>query len=283
MRSAAPIVLLYLCALFVPRPAASQTDSPLAAASALTPRPIESSQEQRVLPTRHEVGASYSYFHFDGDFDAWHIGSAWFERKNAAAALIARVNIANRFDESAIQFEADAYPLLSRSVYGYLNLGYSPSSSSFPEWRLGGELWVNLPEAWESSAGFRYLVFEANEIPLLTGTIGKYYGNYWTSLRPFIAFDDGEVSWSLALFTRRYFVDADNYLGLIAAYGDGFGPSVIQQELDRLSDFQLQLGGKHPLGTRTHWQWSISYEFEELSFDRSRNRIGFTIALERLL
>ncbi len=233
-------------------------------------------------PARYRFGAGYGFFYFDQDFDPWHLGEVSVERKDNTAALIGRVNYAYRFEESAVQFEADAYPFLSRNVYGYLNFGYSPSSS-FPKWRFGADLWANLPGAWETSVGLRYLYFPDNEIPMLTGSFGKYYGNYWTSLRPFVVFDDSDISWSLGLVTRRYYIDADNYVGLLASYGDAPDPNISDAELDRVSNFLLEVGGKHPLSLQVSWAWALSYQWEELSGRGNRNRIGFRLAFERRL
>ncbi|UCF19620.1 MAG: YaiO family outer membrane beta-barrel protein [Gemmatimonadota bacterium] len=233
-----------------------------------------------VRSARYRFGAGYGFFYFDQDFDPWHLGEVSVERKDNTAALIARLNYAYRFDESAVQVEGDAYPFLTRNVYGYLNVGYSPSSS-FPKLRLGADLWANLPGAWEISGGVRYLRFPDEQFPMLTGSLGRYYGDYWTSLRPFLVFDDSEVSWSLGVVTRRYYVDADNYFGLLASYGDAPDPNISDEELDRVGNFLLEFAGKHPLSPMVSWAWVLSYQWEELSGRGNRNRVGFRVAFER--
>lgn len=232
-------------------------------------------------PPPNRLTASYSYFDFDTDFDSWHLLSAWYERRGSSGSLIGRVNYANRFDRSAVQFELESWPIFSRRFYAYLNAGYSPSSS-YPEWRFGGELYGNIPGAWEASAGFRLLVFDEEDVPMLAGSLGKYYGNYWTSLRPFLVFEDGgDLSLTLVLVTRRYFIDADNYLSALVSYGRGPNQGVSAAELDRLDDVKLELGGKHPLGRDLSWSWTASFEREELSGDRVRNRFGLGAGFEQ--
>ncbi len=230
--------------------------------------------------SEYRVDAAYQFYYFDNNLDPWHYVSAWVERREPKYSLIGRVNYANRFGTDAVQFEADAYPLFSRTLYGYFNIGYSPSETSFPEWRLGGELYANLPGAWEASGGFRYLRFAITEVSMLSGSVGKYYGNYWTSLRPTAAFDDGEVSYSLLLITRRYFADADNFVSGLIVYGNAPDERISAVELDRLSNFQVSIGGKHPIGPALSWLWSLSVQREELRESRFRNRIGFAFGFE---
>ncbi len=117
---------------------------------------------------------------------------------------------------------------------------------------------------------------------MLAGSLGKYYGNYWTSLRPYLVFeDDGGLNLTLVLVTRRYFIDADNYVSALIAYGRGPSESVSAAELDRLDDVKLEIGGKHPLGTTISWSWTASFEREELTGDRARVRFGLGLGFER--
>lgn len=231
-------------------------------------------------PSEYRVDAAYQFYYFDNDLDPWHYVSAWVERRERNYSLLGRVNYAHRFNTSAVQFELDAYPLFSPKYYAYFNIGYSSSETSFPEWRLGGELYANLPGAWEASGGFRYLTFATAEVRMLSGSVGKYYGNYWTSLRPTAAFDDGEVSYSLLLITRRYFADADNFVGGLIVYGNAPDERISAVELDRLSNFQISISGKHPMGPALSWLWGLSFQREELRESRFRNRIGFAFGFE---
>jgi len=231
-------------------------------------------------PSEYRIDAAYQFYYFDNDLDPWHYVSAWLEKREPKYSLIGRVNYAYRFNTDAVQFEADAYPMFSRTLYGYFNVGYSPSDISFPRWRLAGELYANLPSAWEASAGFRYMTFTTTKVSMLSGSVGKYYGNYWTSLRPTAAFDDGDVSWSLLLVTRRYFADADNYVGGLIVYGDAPDERTTEIELERLGSFQVSIGGKHPIASALSWQWGLSFQREELRESRFRSRIGFALGFE---
>lgn len=230
----------------------------------------------------YKLAATYAVHLFDGDLDPWHVGSVWGERKTTAAALIGRVNFAHWFEQSDVQFEAEGYPFISRVLYGYLNLGFSPTSESFPEWRLGAEAFVNLPDAWEASAGARHLAFGSQEVTLLTGSLGRYYSAYWTSVRPYLAFDGaGDPSWTVMAVTRRYLADPANYLSFLIAYGDAPSQAINETEVDRDSDFKVELEIRLPVEAGLTGGGALFYEREELPFDRSRSRLGVRLVFER--
>lgn len=259
----------------------SRLGAQLPLAATLPPASTHAMAQRAHRQPQTRVTATYSYYDFDVDFDPWHLLSAWYERRGGSGSLIGRINYAYRFNESAVQFEAESWPIFSRRYYAYLNAGYSPSSS-FPEWRFGGELYANIPGAWEASGGFRLLLFDGEEVPMLAGSLGKYYGNYWTSLRPFLVFEDGgDLSLTLVLVTRRYFIDADNYISFLVANGEGPSEGVTDAELDRRDNIQLELGGEHPLGSSASWSWTASFERTELPVDRVRYRFGIGLGIER--
>lgn len=277
------LLYLGLAVVVLGGPSRLSAQSPLIAHQPSTPSARSLLSEPRLADRSpsNRLTATYAFYDFDVDFDPWHLVSAWYERKGGSGSLIGRINYANRFDESAVQFEAESWPIFSRRFYAYLNAGYSPSSS-FPEWRFGGELYGNIPGAWEASGGFRLLLFDDEQVPMLAGSLGKYYGNYWTSLRPFLVFEDGgELSLTLVVVTRRYFVDADNYISFLVAYGDGPSEGVTDAELNRLDNLQLEFGGKHPVGSGASWSWTASYERTELPGERVRNRFGIGVGIER--
>lgn len=138
-----------------------------------------------------KMSLRYRYDHFDRgkrNYGPWHMFSFDLSKKMKWGSIIARTNYANRsFGSSAksgTQFELDLYPRITKGFYAYLNGGYS-SSSIFPKYRFGGELYKSLPFSFEISAGIRYLDFLSTQVYIYTGYLGKYYKNYWFSFRPF--------------------------------------------------------------------------------------------------
>jgi YaiO family outer membrane protein len=65
----------------------------------------------------------------------------------------------------------------------------------------------------------RYLDFSESGVDIYTATFGKYFGNYWLSLRSYVTPDPEGTSVSGYLTGRRYFSDAENYIGLRIGFG----------------------------------------------------------------
>lgn len=225
------------------------------------------------------AGADFSYVSFSGTTDPWTLGSVSVSRRTPAGSIIARVNYANRFATDGVQVEADAYPRLNEKVYLYLNAGYS-SATVFPEWRLGGEAFTSLPNAWEASAGFRQLHFGGAPVTLFTGAIGKYIGNYWFSLRPYVRSKDGGLSASAGLTARRYFADGDHWVGVATSYGSSPTDRITPDAVGRTDAFSASLNGSTGLTSRLLATWTLGYDSEELSPGNTRTSTTLSAGLK---
>jgi YaiO family outer membrane protein len=169
---------------------------------------------------KNNIRATYTLDLFDPDFSRrpWQIASLAYGRKTKLGTVIARLNLAERFGESGLQGEVDAYPRINENNYCYLNYGYS-SSGVFPRNRAGLEWYHNFPKAFEGSVGMRLLDFRGSTVGIYTFTVGKYAGNYWISLRSFFTPGSDGTSVSGLIQVRRYFADPENYFGLRLGYG----------------------------------------------------------------
>ena len=203
---------------------------------------------QRADSARDKIGISYDYIYFDRQFkDPWQLASLEYSRATPLGSVIGWVNCANRFQENGVQFEAEAYPHLSHTFYGYLDLGYSPNRGVFPGWRGGASLYANLPHATEADIGFRYLYFSGPTV-LYTLSLGKYYRSWWFNARCWIVPGQGGASQSVTVTARYYSGGADDYV--FAAAGTGLSPddNTNNVQLDasyRLSTQKLQGGWRH--------------------------------------
>lgn len=176
----------------------------------------------RMEVLKNKVTLNYTFDYFTTaayDKDPWQLLYLQYTRKTGLGTMIGRVNYANRFDSKALQFEVDAYPKISENDYLYLNYGFS-NFSIFPDQRAGIEWNRSFSHAFEGSLGARLLHFDGSKrVIIYTGSIGKYLGNYWFSLRPFVTPGNEGTSFSTYLIMRRYFSDPENYLGLRVGAG----------------------------------------------------------------
>lgn len=243
----------------------------MTAAQAQTEAPSARPVTHRSLPNR--LRGEYALYTFSADLDPWHLASLEYARRTRLGTALGRVNYGHRFGDDGWQVEVDAYPRLPGSWYGYLNVGYG-FSGAFPEWRFGAEVFANLPGAWEASAGLRHLRFAASTATIYTGSVGKYVGNYWVSLRPFVTPRSNGTSYTGLLWIRRYFRDADNYVGLLVGGGSAPTDVITAADLQRASDLKVRVEGEHPAAPRVWWGWFAAFDREEFAPDRFRNRVA---------
>lgn len=234
------------------------------------------SERRAGVAARTYVEADYSFTSFRGHTDPWQLASTSLGRRGALGSLIARLNYADRFDRTGGQFEVDAYPRLGSGTYAYLNAGYS-EAEIFPDWRFGAEVFKSLSDAWEVSAGVRHLRFDETPVTLFTGSVGKYVGNYWLSARPFIRAKEAGTSASGSLTARRYFADADQYVGVRLGYGSTPSEQITRDEIGRVNSFSGGLHGSVGLRRNLLTTWSFGYDTDELSPGSTRE--GWSVSL----
>lgn len=134
------------------------------------------------------------------------------------ATVIFRLNQSSRFNNTGFQPEIDVYPSIGKKMYGYINYGFT-IYDLFPRHRLGLELYRSFPKSFEGSLGLRYLYFTSSEVFIYTASLTKYIGNFAFIGRIFITPDVRSFSRSGSINVRRYFSDADTYIGLIFSAG----------------------------------------------------------------
>jgi YaiO family outer membrane protein len=164
------------------------------------------------------VTLTYDYDSFDKTFDPWHAVSLAYARQTPFGSVIGRINYANRFLENGVQFEVDMYPRFAEGLYAYLNAGYS-KDNIFPQYRLGASLYYSLPLSFEIDAGIRYLNFGSSDVKIYTGALGKYYSNFWLSLRSYITPSISRASYSYSILVRYYLSGADDYITVSGGWG----------------------------------------------------------------
>jgi YaiO family outer membrane protein len=170
------------------------------------------SQNIKDRVSKNKIGISYDFINFDKQFaNPWHLVSLSYTRRTAIGSVIGRFSYANRFTTGAVQFEADVYPRISKTFYSYINAGISNKTGVFPQYRSGFSLYANLPKSFEAEAGFRYLYF-SDATWIYTGSVGKYFKNYWFNFRTYLTPGNSNISQSYFFTTRYYFGGAEDYL-----------------------------------------------------------------------
>ncbi|HKX26209.1 MAG TPA: YaiO family outer membrane beta-barrel protein [Blastocatellia bacterium] len=222
----------------------------------------------------------YTADFFDSTFDPWHLMTVSLSRPTGWGSVIGRFNYASRFGIRASQFEADAYPRIRNGTYAYLNAGYS-SSSIFPKVRAGGEIYQALPRSYEASFGFRHLRFSGSSVTIYTGSVGKYYGNYWISFRPYLTPSSIGPSVSGNLTVRRYFKDELNYASVVVGAGISPDERAATLELIRLKSHKISIDGRKQVSRYLGASASFGYSNEDLRFGGTRKRYTVSFGIEK--
>jgi YaiO family outer membrane protein len=247
-------------------------------ARALSSRITENSSKNR-------ISISYDYFYFDNfrGRAPWNLASFDWSRQTTLGSLTGRVNYANRFNNSGVQFEIDAYPIISKTFYSYLNIGYSKDNNVFPSTKTGFSLFANLPNSFEAEGGFRYLNF-SNSIWIYTASVGKYYKNYWFNLRTYLTPDNKNITQAYAITARYYYAGPNDYISFSA--GTGISPDANNNVLLNTSTYKLRsnnigLGIRHTLKATNIIQIAGSFNKQEYLPTIKGNQINLGLSYQK--
>jgi YaiO family outer membrane protein len=235
--------------------------------------------------THHnKAGVGYDYYYFDKQFaQPWHIGNVEYSRFTKAGTFTARISYGNRYGLHGWQGEAEGYPRLSKSLYTYVNIGFSGNSNNvFPRFHSGLSLFASLPRSWELEGGARYLQFD-DHVWIYTGSVGKYIGKYWFNARAFIAPGNARTSKSYFFSTRYYYAKADDYITLMV--GSGVSPDEnrnvqINNTSANLNSYRVSTGIHHQFGSNIIYT-NLAWSRDEYQLKTYGNQFNIGIGLQR--
>lgn len=165
-----------------------------------------------------------------------HVTSLEYSKYLNKLILIPRINYGTQTldstDRSDVQTEADVYYQLTPITSVYINYGYG-FKDIFPRHRHGLEVFQRLPLGLEASLGYRLLYYEnggnGNLTDVYTGSVSKYWKNFWFAFRPYIVPTPKALNSSYYLFGRYYYKTSDDYVELYAGSGFSADESVYAQ------------------------------------------------------
>lgn len=233
---------------------------------------------------KNRVSASYDIDFFNKTYTPWQFADLSYTRNARIGTIIGRISAANRFNTTGYQLDGDWYPDISKKMYAYVNMGFS-TTSLFPKYRLGFSLYRSLPKAYEADLGFRLLYF-SDITTILTAALGKYYSNYWFSLRTFVTPGSTGVSQSYFLTARKYFSSANNFIGI--TLGTGASPDETKKDLYFISSptslqaRKIRLAYQHELPRNFILGLRAGFERAEYIKGSTRDDLTFGVVLDKL-
>ncbi len=231
----------------------------------------------RVEQIKSSVSLSYRHDRFSQIFDPWNFLEVQFSRSTPIGSIIGRVQYANRFSTSGLQFNFDAYPSITDGLYAYVSGGYS-GSSIYPDYRLGLSLYKSLPKAFEAEAGIRYLQFGSSKTTIYTLSLSKYLGNYLFTVRTYRVPSSEGTSQSYNLMARRYFGGARTYVDISGGFGSASSNLQFAEDIQRLDSWSVGISGQYPISTQLTIGGSVGYDSEEFP-NYERKRYSFNISV----
>ncbi|KAB2809879.1 YaiO family outer membrane beta-barrel protein [Phaeocystidibacter luteus] len=220
----------------------------------------------------HSVDVLGSAEFFSEQYDPMYYGTVQVGQSTKYGVGIARFNTAYRFGETGYQAEVDLYPIISETVYGYINYGFSPSAQVFPQHRVGGEIYSAVGSNFEASLGVRYLYFgPGSDVTMYTGSVNYYLPKYLFSFRPFITPQEDGTDFTGDLLVRRYLNDSRSWVTLRASYG--FSPDARRIQVGAGEVIEIlettSFGAEWQQAITQEWLFvlNFTYTYQELPFD----------------
>lgn len=159
--------------------------------------------EPQVHDVKWEMGLERSSIWFSDSRDSWREARMAARVGTVAGPVSVSASQAARGRLTDRIFEIEMFPRLNRLTYFHVMAGYSPEAELYARRRYGAELYRGLPARFEGSIGFRQYVF-GQRVDLITGSLGRYYGRWFLSARPFVDRSAFGVSTSLQVNAKRY-------------------------------------------------------------------------------
>lgn len=243
----------------------------------------------RIYTYRNATEANYMYSFMAAPTPDWHWVNLQQTRRINKHLISLGLNYAYRFNMPAVQYDFNAYPVLSDYTYAYFNVSYS-QGLIFPLLKSGAELFRTLGKNNEASLGLRYFNFRESKSTIVTGSISQAYHSYLLTLRPYFTFSDQMVAPAGSIMIKKYLKDNKfNFLALSINYG--FIPDnpaqyavVVQNVLPSADAYLLQSAAiridlQHDLYKLLKIKGLISFEREEFLQSRFRNRVSTGLGL----
>ncbi len=200
-----------------------------------------------------EAGVNQSNIWFSDKRPSWHETSASISKSVGQVWVTARFSHASWFGAGSNLVEVESYPRIRPGTYGYLAGAFSPDATLYARRRAGAEIFQSFPKGFEGSAGVRYYHFGVDSL-LYTGSVGKYFGNWWVLGRTFVSPDAVTgLSKSLQIQARHYSGDADHFIGV--KFGIGASPFEIR------SINEIDVEKSTSLGIESLWKFRNGLRF----------------------
>ncbi len=226
------------------------------------------------IPSRWSFDADASYAFLDGPAPDWkELDLQLRHTASERTALAARVEIANRFDNTDVYLEGLVDQALGEGVRGYLLFGGTPDADFRPQWQIGAGGSVRVSSGGNATVltiDARHAEYVTGDVQTLNPGVEQYFaeGRAWVTARWINVFDD--FSGHQSGYLVRGDVQPDEGLRLFAGFSNA--PDT---EQGVVVDTRSYFGGAvFELGSNLTARVSASFDDTEVGADRTQVGVG---------
>lgn len=167
----------------------------------------EGSDSTKKIPL-NSIEVAFRFEDFEKDYSDRTYFYVQYGRKIGSVDAFLKVLRYTLGTTTGYQIENDTYWKFKKQGYAYFNLAYS-DNVILPNYRIRAEVFQNHKQ-WEYSLGAGIVKPHTfREIPLITGTLGYYFSDYFIYARPTFSYVDNGFTKSLFVQGRKYFTKTD--------------------------------------------------------------------------
>ena len=237
------------------------------------------------VTSSNTVSLNYDYSHFDELFNPWHSTSLAYQRTTGIGSISGRVTYANRSNGlSGYQYELEAYPLISKSVYGNFAVALSSGDPVFPQLTTRGALYKSLG-SFELEGGLRYVSMPDEHFFIYNGGVSKYVSNFLLNFKAYIMDFKGATGQGFQVSSRYYYSENPNNVFIVGA-GTGIAPDLSNRNmgignLSNLSGKRLFAEYRRVISTVNILSLLASAGNDEYTSTKSANQYSIGLGFQR--
>ncbi len=228
----------------------------------------------------------------------WHMSSIGYGRNTSLGMYSAKAYIGDFLHEGdalydtdvSVQYSLEFYPKFGKYDYMYLNYAIS-DDEFFPKNRIGAEYYhVFKKSAVEISLGYRYMQFTPAEDPevnvnIFTGTLAKYFRNYWVTFRPYVIDNGDDTFFRYSLSVRTFLKPEMSYVQWLVGTGTSTENPVFYTSgppSDGLDTWRVEMQWKQRVSKLISLELEAGFVNSEFNYERRRNQVILRSAISFL-
>ena len=246
---------------------------------------IRLNNQLNFITAANRVSVYYHYSSFDKLYEPCHSTSLSYMRTTERGSIGGHVSYINRSNGLAgYQYELEAYPKVSRTIYGNFALAVSSGDPVFPEFTARGALYKAV-KAYEFEGGMRYVRTPAEKFFIYNAGISKYVSNFLLNFKAYLLDFEGTSGQGFQLSSRYYYSENPNNVFIIGA-GTGLAPDLANRSLGianvaNLSGRRIFSEYRRVIGLTNILSLHASAGHDEYTATKSANQITVGLGYQR--